>query len=86
MTVRVTYECPYCGAIHGVERDAYLADKSVTMFPLEDWDYADPSPVGGYDDADGIAIPCVTEDDDGCGRLLYLNFVQYEGGREVDAW
>jgi len=53
---------------------------------LDEWDYADPSPVGGYDDADGIAIPCVTESDDGCGRVFYLNFVQYDDGREVDPW
>lgn len=46
MTVRVTYECPPCGAIHSVERDAYLADKSVTARPLDEWHYADPSPIG----------------------------------------
>jgi hypothetical protein len=86
MTVRVTYECPFCGEIHSVERDAYLADKSVTKYPLDEWDYADPSPVGGYDDADGIAIPCVTESDDGCGRVFYLNFVQYDDGHEIDPW
>lgn len=86
MTVRVTYECPHCGTIHSVERDAYLADKSVTPWPLEGWDYADPSPIGDYDDTDGIAFVCVTDDDSGCGRPFYLNFVKYERGREVDAW
>jgi hypothetical protein len=86
MTVKVTYECPYCGVIHSVERNAYLADKSVTKVPLPDWEYADPSPVGGYDDADGIAIPCVTDEESGCGETFYLNFVKYNEGREVDAW
>jgi hypothetical protein len=86
MTVNVTYECPYCGVIHSVERDAYLEDKSVSKYPLREWDYADPSPIGGYEDANGIAIPCVTEDEEGCGLTFYLNFLQYEDGREVDAW
>ena len=63
--MNVTYECPYCGVIHSVERDAYFDDKSVTKYPAG---------VGvrrsladrGYEDADGIAIPCVTDDEEGC--------------------
>jgi len=35
MTMNVTYECPYCGVIHSVERDAYLDDKSVIKYPAE---------------------------------------------------
>ena len=33
MTMNVTYECPYCGVIHSVERAAYLDDKSVIKYP-----------------------------------------------------
>jgi len=56
MTVSVRYYCPRCGAIATLERDAYLADKSVTPYPLEGWTYA--APEEGFEDADGVRLTC----------------------------
>ncbi|AUX10064.1 hypothetical protein AArcSl_2442 [Halalkaliarchaeum desulfuricum] len=65
--VEVTYHCPYCGAVTGIERDGYLQDKCVTREPLEGWEYADTT--GNVEDADGIEFVCLgtgsTEGDDG---------------------
>jgi hypothetical protein len=33
--VEVTYYCPHCGAVTSLQRDGYLADKSVTAEPLD---------------------------------------------------
>jgi len=66
-----------------LEREGYLADKSVTPYPLEGWTYAD---VGGdYAAADGVRIRCGEgeTDGEGCGEPFYLNFVRFEDGREV---
>lgn len=89
MTVPVRYYCPRCETIVTLERDAELADKSVTPYPLEGWTYTD---VGGaYDTVDGIRIVCgeriegeLDTDDEGCGEPFYLNFVRFEDGREVE--
>lgn len=81
--VSVRYHCPRCETIVTLERDAYLADKSVTPYPLEGWTYA---ALGeDYADADGVRIVCGEGDTDGegCGEPYYLNFVRYEEGREV---
>jgi hypothetical protein len=83
----VTYTCPYCDAVVEIERDAYMADKSVTREPLSDYEYA--STTGEYEDADGIEFVCIgrpdeTSSDEGCGRTFYLNYVKFEGGRERD--
>mgnify|MGYP006297190161 CR=1 FL=1 len=52
----VRYYCPHCETVVTLQREGYLADKSVTPYPLEGWDYA---PVGGdYAVADGIRIVC----------------------------
>lgn len=82
--VSVTYTCPYCGAVVAIDRDPYLRDKSVTKEPRGDREYA--GTTGDYEDADGIEFVCIGDpaDDDGCGRTFYLNFVKYEGGREID--
>ena len=76
MTVPVTYYCPHCGTIVTVERDEYLADRSVTPYPLDGWVYV--SPDGDYENADGIEFRCAD-----CGRNFYLNFVKFERGVEV---
>lgn len=85
--VSVSYTCPYCNAIVDIERDAYMADKSVTREPLPGYEYA--STTGEYEAADGIEFVCIgrpneRSDDEGCGRTFYLNYVRFEGGRERD--
>jgi hypothetical protein len=82
--VAVRYHCPRCETVVAIERDARLADKSVTPQSLEGWDYA---PVGGdYEAFDGIRIVCGAGETDGpgCGEPYYLNFVRYEDGRAVE--
>jgi hypothetical protein len=56
MTFVVTYYCPHCGAFAELERDEYLADKAVTPFPFEGWEYATPDE--DYEAADGVAFVC----------------------------
>jgi hypothetical protein len=56
--VAVSYYCPRCGAVAELERDPYLADKSVTPFPLEGWTYADPGDDFERDDWDGVRLVC----------------------------
>ena len=83
--VEVTYYCPYCEALTSLERDAYLADKSVTKEPLPGYEYA--STTDDLEAADGVEMVCLgnaDDDQDGCGRVFYLNFVKFEEGREVD--
>ena len=60
MPYPVTYYCPRCGAIHELEREGYLADRTVTPYPLEGWTYADPDDPFDADDADvdGVRIVC----------------------------
>lgn len=55
--VWVTYHCPYCGAVTGVERDAYMNDKCVTREPLDGWTYA--APTDDVEAADGIEFVCL---------------------------
>jgi hypothetical protein len=55
--VWVTYHCPYCGAVTGVERDAYMNDKCVTREPLDGWTYADAT--DDVERADGIRFVCL---------------------------
>ncbi len=81
--VAVRYHCPRCETVVSIERDARLADKSVTPFPLEGWDYA---PLDGdYEACDGIRIVCGEGEAEGagCGEPYYLNFVRYENGEAV---
>jgi hypothetical protein len=69
MSYPVTYYCPHCGTLVALERDGYLADKSVTPYPLEGWTYVpptdpfDPDGEEGDDaataaDADGVRFVC----------------------------
>jgi hypothetical protein len=85
----VTYYCPRCEAIVELEREGYLADKSVTPYPLEGWTY-----VAADEDveaADGVRFVCgedgTLRDDDasGCGEPFYLSYVRFEGGEAVEA-
>jgi hypothetical protein len=86
VTVTVTYYCPHCGALAELERDAYLADKAVTPYPFEGWEYAAPDEA--YESADGVRFVCgdetLQDGEEGCGEPYYLSFVRYENGEEVD--
>jgi hypothetical protein len=58
--VEVTYHCPYCGAVTGVEREGYLDDKCVSREPLEGWEYAAPTDdVEAVEAADGVEFVCL---------------------------
>jgi hypothetical protein len=94
--VAVTYHCPRCGAVAELDRDPYLADKSVTPYPLEGWTYVSPTEEYESEDVDGVRFVCGEsdvewahppasnrDDDPGCGDTFYLNFVRFEDGREV---
>ncbi len=56
MTVPVTYYCPHCETVLALEREGYLADKAVTPYPFEGWEYA--SPTDPFEDADGVRFVC----------------------------
>ncbi|MEZ3144514.1 hypothetical protein [Halobaculum sp. MBLA0143] len=56
MSYTVTYYCPRCGTLAGLEREGYLDDKSVTPYPLEGWSYVAPDEPFG--DADGVRFVC----------------------------
>ncbi|EMA64845.1 hypothetical protein [Halorubrum kocurii] len=62
MSYPVTYYCPHCGTLVELERDGYLADKSVTPYPLEGWTYVDPTGEVEGDDADGVRFVCGESD------------------------
>ncbi len=57
MSYAVTYYCPHCGTLVSVQREGYLNDKSVTPYPLEGWEYAQPSEKFG-EAADGVRFVC----------------------------
>ncbi|MFB6149639.1 MAG: hypothetical protein ABEJ48_08240 [Halobacteriales archaeon] len=87
MTVAVRYYCPHCEAVVALERDAYLADKSVTPYPLEGWEYVGPDESYESDAVDGVRFVCGEFDgfeDAGCGEPFYLNFVRFADGQEID--
>ncbi len=88
----VTYYCPHCETVVELEREGYLADKSVTPHPMDGWTYV--SVDGAYEsrDADGVRFVCGADgstrdpDAEGCGRPFYLSFVRHgttEAGRAV---
>jgi len=57
--VEVTYHCPYCGAVTGIEREGYLEDKCVTRDPLGGWNYASTTDdLAEREAADGIEFVC----------------------------
>ena len=91
--VSVSYTCPHCGAVVGIERPPDLADKSVTPTPQPGWEYATPDdPMAVREAADGIVFECgqgkTTDPDgepvEGCGRPFYLNFLRFESGVELE--
>lgn len=59
MSYPVSYHCPRCGAVHEIDREGYLDDKTVTPYPLAGWTYADPEEP--FDDADGVRMVCGDE-------------------------
>lgn len=76
-----------------VEREGYLADKSVTPYPLEGWYYVSPADYLGAEEAresaDGIRFVCgespgVGWAEEGCGEPFYLSFVRFSDGVEVE--
>ena len=83
--VAVRYTCPHCGAVVTLDRDAYLADKSVTSFALSGWEYAHA--YEDFEDADGVELVCGASETEGegCGAVFYLSFVKYDEGKERDA-
>ncbi len=63
MSYPVTYYCPHCGTLVELERDGYLADKSVTPYPLEGWTYVAPAePFEDERDVDGVRFVCGESD------------------------
>lgn len=81
MTTPVTYYCPRCETVVELDREGYLADKSVTPFPIEGWEYAPAD--GDHGDTDGVRFVCGDDgtardpDADGCGEPFYLSFVRH---------
>ena len=99
MTVAVRYHCPTCGQVFSLERAPTLADKSVTPYPLEGWLYRRPSEAYeeadgvvlrcGESTAADLSWPdAVVEGrfarSGPCGAHIYLSFVRYEAGEEVE--
>jgi hypothetical protein len=87
MSYPVTYYCPHCGAYVELEREGYLADKSVTPYPLVGWEYVTPDE--DVESADGVVFTCgadgtLREGETGCGERFYLSYVRFEDGREVE--
>jgi hypothetical protein len=88
MSYPVTYHCPRCGAIVELERDGYLADKSVTPYPLAGWTYVDADE--DVEAADGVRFVCGRDgtlrdaDAEGCGEPFYLSYVRFEAGEPVE--
>ncbi len=87
MSYPVSYYCPHCGAVVELEREGYLADKAVTPYPFEGWEYAAPNEA--FEEAEGVAFTCgedgtlVDNEETGCGERFYLSFVKFEEGEEV---
>lgn len=83
MTHPVTYYCPRCETVVELQRDGYLADKSVTPFPLDGWTYVSVDDDYDADDVDGVRFVCGEDgstqapDADGCGEPFYLSFVRH---------
>ncbi|MFC6824697.1 hypothetical protein [Halopelagius fulvigenes] len=66
MSYPVSYYCPHCGALVEILREGYLADKSVTPYPLVGWEYAEPDEEF-EDDAEGTSASSGTVSDDADG-------------------
>ncbi len=78
----VTYYCPHCETVVELERDGYLADRSVTPYPLEGWTYVSADEEYESEAADGVRFECGIDgstrnpDAEGCGLSFYLSFVR----------
>lgn len=86
MGVEVRYRCPRCDAIVSLERNASLADRSVTPYPLEGWVYSDPD--DDVEAADGVRFVCGDSpgfEAGGCGEAFYLSYVRFDRGEPVEA-
>lgn len=88
----VTYYCPHCETVVELEREGYLADKSVTPYPREGWNYVSVGEDYEGESADGVKFHCGEDgstrdpDADGCGQTFYLSFVRKgttEAGRSL---
>lgn len=83
MSTPVTYYCPHCETVVELEREGYLADKSVTPYPLEGWEYVAADDDYERERIDGVRFQCGEDettrdpDADGCGRAFYLSFVRH---------
>lgn len=80
----VRYYCPRCETIVEIERSGYLADQSVTPYPLEGWTYVSVDDEYEADDVDGIRFVCGELTDEGCGEPFYLSFVRFENGERIE--
>lgn len=84
------YYCPACGTVVALERAGRLADRSVTPYPHEGWDYVPPDEPFEDGAADGVVMTCGEDrgraswDGAGCGDRVYLSFVRYEDGEAVE--
>jgi hypothetical protein len=92
MSYPVTYYCPHCETVVEIQREGYLADKSVTPHPLDEWAYVSVDDDYEADAADGVRFVCGADgstsdpEADGCGRPFYLSFVRHgttEAGRAL---
>lgn len=83
MSYPVTYHCPYCETVVELQREGYLADKSVTTYPREGWTYVSVDDDYESDGADGVRFVCGADgsardaDAEGCGREFYLSFLRH---------
>ncbi|WP_423997776.1 hypothetical protein [Halorubrum trapanicum] len=92
MSYPVTYYCPHCGTLVAIEREGYLADKSVTPYPLEGWTYVAPTEPfdaeagEGREDDEGADSDAV--DADGvrfvCGESDGVDWDPHDGVRGTD--
>jgi len=89
MSYPVTYYCPHCGTLVALEREGYLADKSVTPYPLEGWTYVAPTePFDADEDGDGEDAEGDGVDADGvrfvCGESEGVEWDPHDGVRGDD--
>jgi hypothetical protein len=83
MSYPVTYYCPHCGTLVELDRDGYLADKSVTPYPLEGWRYVAPTEPfedgdergAGAGGADSAGEADSADEADGAGGVDGVRFV-----------
>ena len=86
----VTYYCPHCGTLVALDREGYLADKSVTPYPLEGWTYVAPTePFDAADgDGDGAEGDESAAEADGvrfvCGESDGVDWDPHDGVRGTD--